>query len=214
MPYLTPNSIPDDTVCYFIRIPRESLYIAAFVGAVSELFKSWNWELFGEMTPQEVADDFLTRYQTMAETRGNCMLGSIHAFATTSLPSNVLLCDGSQYARQDYPGLYDLLDSAFIVDPDYFTVPDLSDKFVFGTGANNPGDTGGANSLALSSANLPSHNHTDSYPTVGIVLNGELVPASVYVPPALPTVTGNTGSGTAFDNRPAFLTLTYGIIAL
>jgi len=214
MPYLTPDTIPTNEVCYSIRIPDEPKIIEAFMGAVSELFKVWNWELYGEITPQEIADAFLPIYQRMAETPGACMIGSILPFARTTLPVNVLLCDGTQYARTSYPELYALLDSTYIVDPDNFVVPNLSDKFIKGTGTGNIGNTGGSNSLSLSVANLPAHNHSDSFPSIGIVLNGELVPASVYVPPALPTVTGNTGSGTPFNNQPAYHVLQYGIVAL
>jgi hypothetical protein len=214
MGYLTPDIVPTDTICYFIRLPNEPYIQIAFLGAVSELIKPYNWEPFGEITPEEISAVMLPIFQTMAETMGACMIGSIHAFATTNLPSNVLLCDGSQYARNSYPELYSVLDSVFILDADNFVVPNLSDKFIAGTGTNNIGYASGSNSITLSVGNLPSHSHSDSYPTVGIVLNGELVPASVYVPPALPTSTGNTGSGNPFDNRPAFVALQWGIIAL
>jgi hypothetical protein len=194
------------------RLSNSSVVLCQCILSTLQNFGLWSNSDNSDLTPANIDDiDYwvsLALYELSTS-----MLGIVLPFASSITPTGLLLCDGSQYAREDYPGLYDILDSAFIVDSDYFVVPDLQDKFIFGEGANNRGDSGGSNSVSLSVSNLPAHNHTDSYPTVGIVLNGELVPASVYVPPALPTVTGNTGSGTAFDNRPAFLVLGFGIVS-
>ncbi len=46
--------------------------------------------------------------------------------------------------------------------------PDLRDRFIVGAGSSyTPGNTGGANTVALSTANIPSHNHTFSGNTGG-----------------------------------------------
>lgn len=213
MAYLTPDTIPDETVCYSIRLPNEPYLIAAFMGAVSELFKVWNWEAFGEMTPQETADAMLPVYQSMAEIRGACMIGSIIAFARSTLPTNVLLCDGAQYARTAYPDLYSVLNGAYIVDADTFFVPDLRSIFVRGASINNIGNTGGSDNVTLALADIPIHDHLYSYHTPVPVTIGAGAPVIVYAPPDIPTLTTTAGGGGSHENRPAFHMLAYGIIA-
>ena len=63
--------------------------------------------------------------------------------AVGSIPSGWKLCDGTN------------------------STPDLRDRFIIGSGTDsggthNIGETGGANSLTLSEANLPSHSHSFS----------------------------------------------------
>jgi len=58
--------------------------------------------------------------------------------SVASIPAGYFLCDGTN------------------------ETPDLRDRFIRGAGSTyNPGDTGGANSFTLSTANLPAHTHTD-----------------------------------------------------
>jgi microcystin-dependent protein len=58
--------------------------------------------------------------------------------SVASIPAGYFLCDGTN------------------------ETPDLRDRFIRGAGSTyNPGDTGGANSFTLSTANLPAHSHSD-----------------------------------------------------
>ena len=110
------------------------------------------------------------------------------------------------------------------------STPDLRDRFVIGAGNNfNPGDTGGNNSVTLSEANLPSHQHyVVSNSFGGQNRTGSNVSANNQV--AKGTGAGNlyesynlastggsasagrsssVGSGTAFDNKPLYHALCY-----
>lgn len=44
MPYLTPNSVPEDDICRPLFIPDDPVWLAIFSGALTELGKEWNWE--------------------------------------------------------------------------------------------------------------------------------------------------------------------------
>lgn len=104
--------------------------------------------------------------------------------------------------------------------------PDLRDKFILGTPAGvNPGDTGGAHSVALSTANLPAHthgsagNHAHDLKTQGSlgsednrlnwIPNVKEAIRSGLVQSAGSHTHSSVGSGTAHENRPAYFKLAY-----
>ena len=63
MPYLTPDTPPEDTVCYTLQIPNDVTWIGIVKGAVSELIKSYNFEEFGTFSTVDTAYRFLQMYQ-------------------------------------------------------------------------------------------------------------------------------------------------------
>lgn len=115
--------------------------------------------------------------------------------------------------------------------------PNLFDRFICGVpnATTNPGTAGGANTRSLTVANLPTHNHpqggsaasagahTHSIRTVLNVGGGTVLiqGGAASTEGGFPTQsagahthtlsgnTGNSGSGQAFDVRPAFFTLAY-----
>jgi microcystin-dependent protein len=118
------------------------------------------------------------------------------------------------------------------------STPDLRNRFVVGAGSSyNPGNTGGASTVALSTANLPAHNHSasssstvsdpghshsyinsganysnDYSPYSGPSVNNETrttSPATTGISVSTSTTIGNTGSGTAHENRPPYYALAY-----
>lgn len=135
-------------------------------------------------------------------------------FATASI-SKFIPCDGGIYNKDDYPRLYDALDSQYILSGTQFTVPDLRDKFVTGSGGSYAhGDTGGQNTVQLSVTELPSHDHSYSQYTFGVDIESVGVPDPTGVgQPALPQTTGATGGNTAHENRPPFFAIPFYIIA-
>ncbi len=62
MPYLTPDSPPDDTRCFRLSVPNDITWIGIVKGALSELIKAYNFEKFGSATPEETAGRFLQMY--------------------------------------------------------------------------------------------------------------------------------------------------------
>jgi microcystin-dependent protein len=76
---------------------------------------------------------------TVNATNGNGIvpIGGIIMWSGASVPAGWALCDGNN------------------------STPDLRDKFVVGSGSSySIGNTGGANSVALSTGHLPSHQHS------------------------------------------------------
>ena len=174
------------------------------------------------------------------------MIGQILPFAVATLPTNVLLCDGTQYQRVDYPDLYAILDPAFIVDADNFIVPDMRSRVPIGVGQGislsdyQMGDTGGVESVELTTGQLASHNHsanahshTDAGHThayvsalASVVTPGELpIPVGAAIPSPAATSVGyasisaetvtinSTGDGDPHENRQPYIAIKWGIVA-
>ena len=111
--------------------------------------------------------------------------------AANAIPSGYVLCDGSN------------------------STPDLRDRFVVGAGNSySVGNTGGASSVTLTTAQMPSHTHTysDLYvlqqalsPGIDIDFN-----ATTWDPNGNRTGTTNSaGSGSSHENRPPYYALCY-----
>ncbi len=105
-----------------------------------------------------------------------------------SIPSGWVLCDGNN------------------------STPDLRNRFVVGagTGGNySPGDTGGANSVTLTVAQIPAHTHTYERTDVGINVNDRPWPASNNDCDMTTQNTSSTGGGQSHENRPPYYALCY-----
>jgi microcystin-dependent protein len=129
-------------------------------------------------------------------------------------PTNMLVCDGTQYLRIDYPTLYDFLDPVFHVDSSHFVVPDLRDKVPLGKSATRAiGATGGTETETLTVAQIPAHQHrVHAHLTALTLVPVGAVPVST--PNPVTGVTGLTGGGGSHNNMQPFLVLNPCIVAL
>ncbi len=79
----------------------------------------------------------------------NVPFGGIIMFNGTNPGTGWAICNGQTVARSDGTG--------------NVTTPDLRDRFIVGSGTTYAlGDTGGANTVALTEAQMPAHNHSGS----------------------------------------------------
>lgn len=96
-------------------------------------------------------------------------LGSTMSWTSPRLPADYELADGSRFTQAAYPDAYayakDESDAGnalwtYRVSDHTFTVPNLSDKFIYGKGAStNIGDTGGVPDVTLTIPQMPAHTH-------------------------------------------------------
>jgi microcystin-dependent protein len=83
-------------------------------------------------------------------------VGCMMMWPGTNAPTSWLLCQGQQVSAATYPALAAVLGQT----GGNVTLPDLRDTFPVGVGSGTAlGARGGANSVALSIAQVPSHNH-------------------------------------------------------
>src|SRR5690348_16608259 len=71
--------------------------------------------------------------------------GTLLAFSTATLPSGYLLCDGAAVSRTTFTTLFAIIGTTWGSGDGSttFNVPDLRNRFLYGSGTNNVGGTGG-----------------------------------------------------------------------
>jgi len=204
---------------------------------------AWSISLLGSMLSQERSlylwannqnplsegeiDDLDNRLSTAQGQLMKPLVGLIMPVCTQELPEGTLLCDGSTYARSDYPNLYDALDLFYIIDADFFRVPDMSDRFILGAGnVIGRNDVGGSFEHTQTEAEMPAHTHTSpphahsEVASVPTIINGGLeAPASAATPTAATTgftavTIDSAGGGQAMDITNPYIALRFVVVAL
>jgi len=220
--YLTPDAIDTNEVLRVILISQNLNLLGALTNAIDMLSQESAWQQFGTLTPEEVAQYF---FDVAWKERSMSLAGIILPYASATCPTFALPCDGATYNRVDYPILYGVLDSAFIVDADTFTVPDLSGRVIVGEGNGHAiGDAAGEETHVLGVTETPSHTHVDSghshteiTATPTLIAIGAGVPAPSAIPGIGFTGVGNasltnTGGDGAHNNMQPYLTTKYCIV--
>lgn len=143
-----------------------------------------------------------------------CMIGAIVAYPNSTVPDGMLICDGTQYQRVDYPDLYAAVDDAYHVDADNFTVPDLRNRFIVGVGSDySLGDIGGEKEHTLTIAEMPNHAHYYNPPVFNLDFETPGAPDAFAAGIGLPTLTDDEGGSGPHENRPPYYALVWAIIA-
>ncbi len=162
-------------------------------------------------------------------------LGEIRLFSFAKAPRNWALCNGAILTIQQNQALYTLLGNAFGgVKGQTFALPDLRGRVPVHLDLTNGyilGFAAGADSVALTSANLPAHSHSvcvDANPGTSALPTNNLpaqtarpqnaaagAPAAplLYAPTPNttldPSMIGSTGGGQPHENRQPFLAINY-----
>lgn len=208
--WLTPDDIPLSNIYRVIAIPDDLGILSAVNGALLELTYAYRWELFGDVTPDDIASAMNTMFYAYLESRYP-MIGAIIPLAVETLPDNVLLCDGSSYSGDDYPDLFAVLASDFKSGSNFVT-PDLRGKTIIGASSSFAFNSiGGETSHILTTDELPTHSHTEITAVTTLINGGLEAPASSALPSA--GLTGSVGLSQAHNNMQPYRALDYGIIA-
>lgn len=160
-PLPVPGASPDDAPFLVFRVNDE--WMKYLRGAVEDhLQQRGNWNTNDE-TALDIIMSQVDELIYMLSEEYNPVTdyaGKIEMCAVETLPAGRLWCDGATHNRVDYPTLYSALPSAFIVDADTFTTPDMREKMPLGKGgALGINDTGGESEHTLTVSQLPSHRH-------------------------------------------------------
>lgn len=228
--YITPENTPTSNTCWRIFLPNDEAYKAALNELITYITSKEAWvEIDGISV--ELASELYTEQWVRLQEDACVIIGIIIPYMTASVPENCLACDGAVYNRVDYPDLYALLDTAFIIDADTFNVPDLRSRVAIGAGqgaglSTYPvGDLGGEENHALTVSELASHGHIDAGHThvegsagPNVTTIGAGVPQPTAIP--IPSITAvgvaaiqNEGGGISHNNIQPYLALSYCVVA-
>ena len=162
-------------------------------------------------------------------------IGSIISYTTNTPPAGYLICDGSAVSRTTYIQLFSVIGTTYGAGDGSttFNIPDIQGKTVVGKDTtdndfNTMGETGGEKTHTLTTAELPSHNHSISdsghrhlVPNLTQYVNGRVgTVGSLYkndgqinTEYTSTTTTGitinSTGSGSSHNNLQPYITLNY-----
>ncbi|MDQ1099138.1 phage tail protein [Chryseobacterium sp. SORGH_AS_1048] len=96
-------------------------------------------------------------------------IGEIRLFGGNFAPLGWVFCDGTKYSLAEYTAAFTLLGTTFGGDGQTtFAVPDLRGRVAVGTGqgtgltAINLGQTGGSETVTMTSAQMPLHSQCGS----------------------------------------------------
>ncbi len=139
-------------------------------------------------------------------------VGAVIFWPADVTPDGYFECDGRSLSRTDYSDLFDVLDETWgSNDSSTFKIPDFRSRFLYGKGGSKDiADTGGAETVTLSTAEMPSHSHSISPDDMEDSGGGDVSGTTVYggtvgTGAASGTLTiGSTGGGQAHDNMPPY----------
>jgi microcystin-dependent protein len=144
--------------------------------------------------------------------------GSITAYGGSSAPTGWLLCNGSAVSRTTYAALFTAISSNYGNGDgvNTFNVPNIGDRFPIGKGSdvssNTLGYTSGSKTHTLTTAEIPSHSHTQQRITAGYAasFNSNEEVFSVSRDNGIePFTTGSAGGGGAHNNMPPYIVVNY-----
>jgi microcystin-dependent protein len=143
--------------------------------------------------------------------------GVVQAYAGATPPAGYLLCNGAAVSRTTYAALFAALGTVWGVGDGAttFNVPDFRGRTIIGVGtgagltARTLGQTGGAETHVLSTAEMPSHTHTVPTRSTGPGTSTvEVAGASLSGGTTDVVPTNATGSGNAHANMQPSLAVT------
>ncbi len=153
-------------------------------------------------------------------------VGEIRLFGGTFAPSGWAFCDGSLVAISQNPTLYQLLGTTYGGDgTNTFALPDMRGRFPLHQSPSYPlGQSGGTETVALTTQQLPPHTHAIGTGSVGTAdaPTGNVWAASTAVRQFAPgsdgttmaaPVVGTAGAGQSHENMPPFVAMSF-IISL
>lgn len=158
--------------------------------------------------------------------------GEIKMWSAASAPSGWTLCEGAAISRSTNAALFAVIGTTYGAGDGTttFNVPDFRGRVPVGfdstqTEFNARGNTGGEKTHVLTTAEMPSHTHTQAAHSHNLGGNGALTDGSTGTlysvqngtfygfraqqPPAATATNNNTGGGGAHNNLQPYLTIKY-----
>lgn len=226
--FKTESTLPNRWGAFLLPVPSVQWFTDSVLQALAEMTVNANWYTdSGNEAALAVnyASEMLARFKLVGF--NPFPEGMIFPFGGAVAPAGYLLCDGSSYLTTDYPELFSQIGYYFGGSDDNFSVPNLINRVSVGSGGDfTLGESGGEQSVTLTTADMPSHSHSDIGHAHSIPLNASFITQEgvgvgrLLNIPLLTDSTGvgfaniqNTGGDGAHNNMQPYLGLTYIIYA-
>ena len=146
--------------------------------------------------------------------------GSIVAFAGSAAPTNWLLCNGTTVSRTTYADLFALVGTTYNTGGEAgtdFRLPNLLGRVPVGRDAGQTefdtlGETGGAKTHTLTTAQIPAHSHAiqrNNQAATSVAADASGLYQSVANTGANYSTTQQDGGGGAHNNLQPYLVINY-----
>jgi hypothetical protein len=135
MPYLTPDSAPEDTVCRTLEIPNDQMWLAIVDGALSELLSVRRFEKFGTATPAETAERFEQMFSAYLASECEGTMAIDYPYSAIVFPHEAIVINGNGWSRainaadhfcassfQNTPAQYDHFQASFFLRENTCTI--------------------------------------------------------------------------------------------
>lgn len=198
------NSAASNSGVFLLDIPDIDWFKDSVLSALAEMTIPENWYGDDEDYRQYAllqANRMMATYKVL--NFNPFPIGTIIAYAV-GVPPGYLLCDGSTYARTEYPELCAVIVDVWgysCIEPDCFDVPNLMNYVIVGAGGDHAeADVGGHKEITLTEAQIPEHTHEDAGHDHSISLTTDglaVAPGELPVVVPIPIITTTTGTGYA-----------------
>lgn len=216
-----------ETECIQVYIPAGAQYRRVLAALLSLPSRAENYIGDDESKKEALAQQWFNAY--VQTDWGNCAMsavpvGTIIASVSPTPDDGWLLCDGSQYARADYPALAALIPEGTLNiggNAEFFNVPAMTGRGIIGVGASvswSPGrllgQTGGAHEHQLTVDEMPEHTHQSAAAGTGTYnIFSAASPYQGNTTPAAGWETFPRGGNDPHNNMPPFFAAYYHIYA-
>lgn len=176
-----------------------------------------NGDIFGNFT----YDTSIPGWRKTPENSASLPAGTIVQWPGATAPANWLICDGAAVSRTTYASLFAAIGVQYGAGDGTttFNLPNLKGKVAVGLDSSQTefdtlGETGGAKTHTLTTAEMPSHQHNNLIWNPGYtsgVYNSYRMSAvdNVYTNGAVTGQTTATGGGGAHNNLQPYIVLNY-----
>jgi len=171
-PYITPSDIPTARQSRCLSFPDSLEWDALINGFLAMGTRIENWQQLDGITPEAAVAACVELLNEFFEA-GACevppIIGTIIMWASNTIPAGWLLCDGSNYLRDDYPELSLLfpVGGTWGGSASEISLPDFRGRSpmqpTLGT-LDDVGKINGAATHTLTTNEIPAHNHAITDP--------------------------------------------------
>lgn len=212
MSFAPPGELLDDAPAVCVHINKQ--WVSFVMGVVEAMTRHSFWTGSDEDTygAEQESEKLML---ALSEGSELCMvpIGTVIMYSGNGLPENWLFCSGQTIFEDDYPELFAVIGRTYGGNETFgtFATPAFPDRFPVaaanpGGGSYSLGETGGANSVALSVSELPAHSHELRSRTNAVSgVNARVMAAGAGTDAH--TDTELEGGGVAHENRPPFIAL-------